>query len=60
MADSQDAVSDGVAAVLTEDQQSVDNDSVTATDADYEEQEDNVQVQHSRRKHPRANFQYTR
>ena len=59
MADSQDAVSDGVAAVLTEDQQSVDNDSVTATDADYEAQEDNVQVRHSRRKRPRANFPWS-
>ena len=42
MADSQDAVRDGVAGVLTEDQQSVANDSVTDTDVEYKEQEDNV------------------
>ena len=61
MADSQDAVNEGVAAVeLTEDQQSVGIDSITAADVDYEEQVDNVQVQHSsRQKRPRANFPWS-
>jgi hypothetical protein len=45
-ADSQDAVSEGV-------------DSATAADADYEEQEDNVHVQLSRRKRPCANFPWS-
>ena len=60
MADSQDTVSEGVAAVLTEDQQSVGIDSITTADVDYEEEVDNVQVRHnSRRKRPRADFPWS-
>ena len=60
MADSQDTVSEGVAAVLAEDQQTVGIDSITTADVDYEEEVDNVQVRHnSRRKRPRADFPWS-